>query len=70
MGAFAGWQLFVLTMILLTLYPVGRILGRLGYSPWWALLAMVSPLNVIGLWILAFARWPVEDAGGDPPRTL
>lgn len=66
MGAFAGWQLFVLVMILLTLYPVGRILGRLGYSPWWALLAMVSPLNVIGLWILAFARWPVEE--GDPPR--
>jgi hypothetical protein len=53
------WILFTLG-VALTLYPVGRILRRLGYSPFWSVLALVPPLILIGLWTLAMAEWPRE----------
>jgi hypothetical protein len=43
---------------LIFLYPVARILRRLGISGWWALISYVPLVNVIALWILAFAEWP------------
>lgn len=53
------WTGFVLSAALL-LYPIGRILGRIGYSPFWSLVAFVPLLNVIALWALAFSKWPLE----------
>ena len=35
------------------LYPVGLILQKLGYSPFWAVLAFVPGVNLIGLWVVA-----------------
>ena len=35
------------------LYPIGFILKKLGYSPFWAALAFVPALNLVGLWIVA-----------------
>ena len=51
------WLWFIL-MIAAVAYPAGRILGRMGFSPLWAILAFVPGLNLIALWILAFADWP------------
>jgi len=42
-----------------TLIPSTFILRRLGFSAWWAIIAPITPLNIIGLWILAFTTWPV-----------
>lgn len=42
------------------LYPIGRILGRIGLSPFWSVLAVVPLVNLIGLWVLAFADWPAR----------
>jgi len=28
---------------------------------WWTILAFIPLLNLIGLWVLAFARWPAVD---------
>jgi len=44
----------------LAIIPSVMILRRLGYSGWWAILAAVSPINIIGLWVLAMVRWPIE----------
>lgn len=55
------WIMFTLFAVVF-LYPVGVILRRIGYSPFWALLAFFPLLNLIGLWIVAFSRWPA-DAG-------
>ncbi|MBU6489605.1 MAG: hypothetical protein KGQ57_17560 [Burkholderiales bacterium] len=55
----AHWIVF-LVMALLVLFPIGRILGRLGLSPLWAILAFVPLLNLIGLWLLAFVDWPAR----------
>ena len=45
----------------LLVYPLIRILRRMGYSGWWVLLAF-TPLGIIGLQVLAYGRWPTYDA--------
>ncbi len=51
------WLWFVVVAAVI-LYPTGRILGRMGFSPFWSILAFIPLLNLIGLWIVAFAEWP------------
>jgi hypothetical protein len=52
--------------------PIAQILHRAGHSRWWTILAFVPLLNLIGLWVFAFARWPNLDdvrsgySGGTP----
>lgn len=48
------WLIFVL-IIAAFLYPVGLILKRLGFSPFWSVVALVPGFNLIGLWIVALA---------------
>jgi hypothetical protein len=38
--------------------PVGSILHRAGRSRWWLLVAFIPLINLIGLWVFAFSRWP------------
>ena len=47
-------------LAILAIIPSVIILRRLGYSGWWAIFAAVSPINIIGLWVLAMVRWPIE----------
>ncbi len=48
-----------------------KALSRLGFSPAWAALGLFPLAGLIGLWVLAFVRWPIRDAkeiaaqGGD-----
>ena len=42
------------------LYPTGRILQRMGFSPFWSVLALIPLMNVIGLWFVALVPWPHE----------
>ena len=51
------WAVFAV-MIVVLLYPIGRILRRIGLSPLWSVLAIIPLVNLIGLWVLAFADWP------------
>lgn len=59
-----GHWLFFAVMVALVLYPAGRILNRLGLSPFWSLLIFIPLLNLILLWVLAFSGWPVEKSKG------
>jgi hypothetical protein len=62
MNTFLGSPLVMMVIILVIgLVPVWRIVRRTGHSGWWALLTFVPLANVIGLWILAFSRWPAVD---------
>jgi hypothetical protein len=59
MGAFSVWHLIILALVLfLLIYPISRILRRIGWSPWLSLLWLIPLLNVVMLWLVAFARWP------------
>jgi hypothetical protein len=49
-----GWVLFFFL-------PIVRIVQRMGHSGWWSLLVFVPPLSVVGLWVLAYGRWPALD---------
>jgi len=49
------WLMFAL-MAVAILYPVGLILKRLGFSPFWSVLALVPGVNLIALWILALTN--------------
>jgi hypothetical protein len=50
--------LFFVIMLAVVLYPIGRILNRLGLSPLWSVLAVIPFINLIAVWVLAFADWP------------
>lgn len=58
------WVTFVPFFVLMGLlvYPVSRVVRRAGFSAWWSLLALVPLGNIVGLWLLAFKRWPATDA--------
>jgi len=50
------WLWFVV-MIAVVIYPAGRILSRMGFSPLWSILIFIPLVNLIALWILAFIEW-------------
>ena len=54
--------LALLVSIVLIGIPVWRILTRLGYSPWFTVLAFIPIVNIISLWLLSYANWPGQRA--------
>ena len=38
-------------------WPLIKIVRRTGRSGWWALLIFMPGINLIALWLFAFARW-------------
>lgn len=56
------WILFVV-FVALVLYPIGRILSRVGFSPFWSVIALIPLANLVGLWIVALVDWPREKRG-------
>ena len=51
------WLVFAV-MVAVVLYPIGKILGRIGLSPFWSIVALVPLVNLVALWVLAFIDWP------------
>jgi hypothetical protein len=43
---------------LLMLWPVGRILRRMGFSPWLSLLYIIPLVNLVVPWVIAYSDWP------------
>jgi len=41
--------------------PINRILTRIGYSKWWTIVYFIPFVNIVGIWILAYSRWPAVD---------
>lgn len=51
-------MLFVLALIAVALWLTGRIVGKAGFSGWWALTQLIPIVNIIFVWVFAFADWP------------
>lgn len=63
MGSLSVWHWAIVAIMLLVLgVPVSRILRRLGFSGWWTILAFIPWINVVGLWVVAYIRWPKDSA--------
>ena len=59
MGYWSVWDwIFFAVFAALILYPIGRILARIGFSPFWSVVALVPLANLVGLWVVALAAWP------------
>lgn len=55
------WTVFALVLLAVPMVMIARVLRRAGFSPWWTLLVLVPPINVIALWVFAYVRWPAVD---------
>ena len=66
-----GWGLpGGLLLGLLVVLPIWLIFSKAGFSGWWSLLMLVPGLNVVVLYVLAFADWPaLHGAGPGPGRS-
>ncbi len=53
-----GMILPLVAYLVLIVLPVALIVGKAGYSRAWALLAFIPIVNLIALWLFAFAKWP------------
>ena len=62
MGTFSPvhW-IIVLAAVFGTIYPVTKILSRAGLNRWWAILSVIPIVGWLGIWALAYARWPKVD---------
>jgi len=49
---------FFAIMVAVVVWPLGRILSRAGFSPFWSIVAFIPILNLVALWMFAFADWP------------
>ena len=53
------WAIFA-AIIAAVLYPIGRILNRIGFSPFWSVLMLIPLATLLGLWLLALSDWPLD----------
>jgi hypothetical protein len=51
--------IIIVVSIVSILFPVQRMLNRLGFSSWWLLLFFVPFGPLVGLWSLAYREWPL-----------
>ena len=59
MGGFSWVHIAILLFVLVIfIYPISKILGRIGWNPWLSLLWLIPLLNIGMLWAVAFAPWP------------
>lgn len=65
-GDISIWQLLIILIILIiVLIPLllfRSIAKKAGYSGWWALVMILPIVNIIMVWVFAFAKWPAEKA--------
>ncbi len=50
----------VIAYLFIVVFPIWKILSRMGFSGWLSLLSLVPILNLVLLWVLALTKWPVE----------
>jgi hypothetical protein len=68
MLSFGIWHLVGLVVFVLLAWAFvavfGRIVNRAGYFRWWLLTMLVPLLNLIMVWVFAYADWPASRSRG------
>jgi uncharacterized membrane protein YhaH (DUF805 family) len=59
LGSFSIFH-WLIVIVILALYfiPIIKILQKAGYSGWWCLIVFVPLVNIIMVYVFAFANWP------------
>jgi uncharacterized membrane protein YhaH (DUF805 family) len=50
--------LIVIAVLVIYFIPAIKILNKAGYSGWWSLLLLVPLVNIVMIFVFAFADWP------------
>jgi uncharacterized membrane protein YhaH (DUF805 family) len=58
MGGLSIWHLLIIAMFIAWPFACARILRRIGFNPWWAVLAIFPLFSFIGAWVIAYSDWP------------
>ncbi|KQS55545.1 hypothetical protein ASG17_05565 [Brevundimonas sp. Leaf363] len=58
MGSMSIWHWLIILITLAPMFPIGQVLKKAGFSPWWALLYMVPIFNLVALFVFAYSKWP------------
>jgi len=62
MGGFSIFHWLVILVVGLGwVVPMARICRRAGIGWQWSLLGFIPLIGVLGLWVIAFRPWPLED---------
>jgi hypothetical protein len=62
-----GAVVAIVAMLLVMVWPAGKICSRLGFSPLLGVLAALPFANLLLLWFVALAPWPNGETG---PRSI
>jgi hypothetical protein len=60
----------MLLIAALAILPAWRICSKAGYPGWLALLFLLPIANLVLLYFLAFAEWPLERRAANAPMTV
>ena len=55
--------LLTLVLMVVFVFPVWRILVKIGFPGWYSLAVLFPPLMLVLFYFLAFAEWPVLSQG-------
>jgi hypothetical protein len=59
MGTFSIWHWLIILLILaVPAWLFSRIVAKAGFPSWWAVIGLIPIVNLIALWVFAFAKWP------------
>ena len=58
MDSFSIWHWIVVFFALVLFYFCGKVVKKAGFSPWLVLLLIVPIVNLVMLWVFAYAKWP------------
>ena len=56
----------LISVCIASFYPYIRIIRRAGFSGWWILTSFVPIVNLVMIWVFAFAKWPALNPGSRP----
>ena len=65
MSLYSLWHLFIVVFFLATalvgIWAWVRVLRNTGFSGWWGLVGLIPVVNLVMLWVFAYAAWPRLD---------
>jgi hypothetical protein len=60
MGSFSIWHWLIVFLLFAPPLLFIPIIKKAGFSGWWVIPAMLPIVNIVLLWVFAFARWPSD----------
>ena len=64
MNSFSLWRWIIFLIIVgVPFWFFSHAVRKAGFFPWWATLDIAPVVNIIMLWVFAYAKWPAFPKG-------